>query len=182
MVCIEEFEKDWGTFFCDGTLECSMDFALLFYPFCPIIQYYAPVECCFFVTRISRNLPLQNVSSLTSYIKISLYPKQRLYENLVVAGNHVAIDFYSIDDLTISKRVKQREQLGNCSADRQEWLNVERIFVITGRHLYERHEHLQKVLRRQSIDDQPVEWRWWWNQTMCNSEDGQNEVIEKWTY
>ena len=156
-----------------------MDFAFLFYPFCPIIQYYAPVEYCFFVTKISRNLPLQNVSSLTSYIKITLYPEQRLYEHLVVASNHVAIDLYSIDDLTIGKPGKQWEQLGKCSADRQELLNVERIFVITGRHLYERHEHLQKVLRRQSIDDQSVEWRWRWNQTMCKSEDGLNEVIEK---
>ena len=116
---------------------------------------------------------------LKSYIKIVLYPEDKFYQHLVVGSNHVAIDLYSIDDLTIGKPGKQWEQLGKCSTDRRELLNVERTFVITGRHLDERHKHLRKVLRRQSIDDRSLEWRWRWNQTLCNSEDGQSEVLEK---
>ncbi len=93
--------------------------------------------------------------------------------------DYVAVDFYSIDELATGEPGQQWKKFERCPYVPSGLAYVERIFIISGRHLLERHEHLRNVFRRHSIDSHLIEWRWRWNRTLCDSEAGQREILEK---
>ena len=46
---------------------------------------------------------------------------------------------------------------------------VDAIYVMTDRRLTQRHDSLRRVLLKQGISNESVQWRWKWNFTTCNS-------------
>jgi hypothetical protein len=131
------------------------------------------------LTKISQILFLQNISWFASYVKALAHSNKKISQDLVVSIDNVAVDFYSIDDLITGKPGWQWKKFEYCPYVPSGLAFVQRIFVITGRHLHERHEHLRSVFRRHAIDNHSTEWRWRWNQTLCDSEAGQREILEK---
>lgn len=149
------------------------------YPICQIVNYRINNKDCLYLTKISQVLSLQNISSVASLVNDLFYSNENISPDLVVSINNLAVDLYSIDDLLTGKLGRQWNKFGNCPYVPSGLAFVERIFVISGRHLHERHEHLRKVFQRHSIDNHSIEWRWRWNQTLCDSEVGHHEILEK---
>jgi len=152
---------------------------MLNYPICQIVNYRLDNEDCTYVTKISQFISLHTFSWFRSYVKDIARWNNKVSQNLVTNIDYAAVDFYSIDELITGKLGRQWTKLWRCPYVPSGLAYIERIFVISGRHLHERHKHLRNVFRRHLIDNQSIEWRWRWNQTLCESDAGQHEIVEK---
>ena len=152
--------------------------SILFYPICPMVQQRMSDADCFYFTKVSHILSSHNMTWPSSRIRALTSSARKISQTLVLNVGSVAVDLYSIDELTTGKlgeqwrcanRVKRSSQL----------THVEKMFIVTGQHLHERHRNLKNVFQYHSIDHRSLEWRWRWNQTRCHSTNSQQEIIEK---
>ncbi len=88
--------------------------------------------------------------------------------------NYTSYDFYSVHDIGQSKPRPFWEKFSldplkqYPHAKSQSGLAfVESIMVITGKHLKDRQEHLEKVFLRQGIHKSAIEYRWKWTKQNC---------------
>ena len=107
----------------------------------------------------------EELSSLAAY----LLPRNKQYY-----CNYTCYDFYSVHDIGQSKPRSYWEKFSLDSLMQYPHAKsssglafVESIMVISGKHLTDRHEHLEKVFLRQGIDKSVIEYRWKWDKKNC---------------
>ena len=111
----------------------------------------------------------------------------------VVHFNYTAYDYYSINEFNQNCPGKQWRSLclpQECSMWPDKHITpsiptvsglafVTQIYVITGRHLHDRHVHLKKALTHHFIPYESINWRWKWNKTLTQSIGGRKIMFEK---
>jgi len=99
----------------------------------------------------------------------------------------IAYDFYSINDLSVSRASDQWRQWPFPSDKHVEVSPfvaskipfIDAIYIVTDPSLAERHDNVKKALLHQGISIESMQWIMKWNRTTCNSELSHSYVYQR---
>ena len=145
---------------------------------CRNFSFQTSQRICNFISKISQIILSRNQSGYFRMLE-QYQASKEFSETLAVSLNDVAIDLYSVDELINHRLGSQWASLNHCGSTPFNWLSLFSIYIITGRHLHERHSHVREILHRHHLDESLLRWRWSWNQSRCASIDGKMQILEK---